>query len=383
MNTLNRLLSSIDFTKDQQNGIAMMLIEKQCFRDDDRFNKLSLTRQDIDYLLHFEFDISITDLMQLLVDLTQKYMLGTFDVTSTNNNRYEEMEYQQLDLPRRMMVDLIGFNQEVNWSKELGPIEHVYVHGATELSLRARIKHMIKNIKLFGGDKINIYYGTNPRGVFPFESSIVPILYENLSKVNDNIKILDIERAIKELNTKKINWTTKPDGVTQSINTVMKYCGDITWPKFHINPDYNPEYYDLNSSLEGIESVAGKWPTSMELFEHILKLECEFQDFDFSGLNIIPDLGRGYVKDGKYYIANTVILLKEFSLRYNIKSKIMVVTDNSVSFAAARQKYETHKAFQDKMDSYVVYDSVDDSRTNFDLICQQVAKTFYSINTSM
>lgn len=418
---ISTLLSLLGFSENQQYGIASILLHKKCFNPDfskfifdeknkekqlkhmedsklvfDQVNNVS-TLVELDdplKLLDFNFDLNLKQLLTFLVDITQLHLLGQFDVTSTGNNRYEEMEYLSSDHSETKIIECLGLTGEKNWTSE-NTIKHVFVHGGTENALRARLDHAFKNIQKFGDDdKVYIYYATNPRGIFPFESSILGILTHHFISQNQCLDKRDfgqviqtIDNALKELNQMKVNWTTKPDGVTKSIDVIMRhmrreYSDYIVWPKFPVHKRFHPEYYNETSILEGRESIFEKWPTAIDLVECIVDEKCQLYGIHPTRIKIVPHLVKGVVKDGKYFIANTVSTVISFRDEYKDKlsSELMaVVTDNSVSFAADRQNYETIKAFGKDIPYILIHDAVLKDKVNFELVCQQVAKTLYSM----
>lgn len=430
--SLGHILASLGFSQKQQRGIVALLIRSFCFSDNyDGFiwdeNSLRREKQESDVqtvkrilsehssifkpwqaikkpsdqeiidILNHSLPMNDKALLQFLVTLTQLRLLGRYSEQGLHNHS-EIQEYRAVEKEEDDdIVRSLELDQEAVWPEGPNKITNVFLHAATGIAIRARLIHLFRNLQQHSGEKVYIYYATNPRGVFPFESSLAWILAKRILSANPHLHLLGIsfskmeaviQLALKNLTDKKINWTTIPDGISQSVQSILQYLhetfnGEILWPTVQ-ESDYEPIYNEC-ARLEGREEFRLYWPTGIELLQHLINILSKDYGLDPKSLIIVPHLVSGTINAaGKYCPATTSVLLKDFIQKYgnefSQETIFAVVTDNSATSNAMRQDFETRLVFEGKLKYVLLHDAFD--RKNFSPFqaYPSIAKLLYALN---
>lgn len=420
MARLTEILTTLEFTKQQQVGITQTLVYAGCFGGKftakekqqghlknvqdfeykipvgwSSFSGEQLSSDDsrINEILSRNFQIEPQALFQWLVSVTQLTMLGNADSKLQTHNQLENQEFSKASQWHTTVLNALGLTGEANWDEKNGNISEVLFNGNTQKSAAARLEHLQKNLKQFSAKKVKIYYLTNPRGLFNFEDSTAKIL-TNWFKIANNITLEKVDSLLVAINAvlskekdngwNGLSWINNLSQLKKEILTQVQNSLDdasIKWPKA---PDgaYDP-IYDEVAKLDGNrDSFKDSWPTAIHMLQYLIDKYAPDYQLDAKQFEIVPVLVKGRVgPNGKYSVANTFDTLKAFKERYQatVESTLAVVADNSVTSSAQRQAYLTSSLLNGNIPFQVIHDAAKPEQINFEFVLKQLTKTLYGM----
>jgi len=405
MTTLNYVLKKLDFSESARVGIVQALIYSSSLaelseKDENHrhFQKASFLQELIpsewraisvedvfndpsiaEIILNHEFETEPSHLFDFLIGITQIRMLGEMDFAKGGHNRSELNEYEVAAKHAMEIIANLGMFIESRWNENSGKISSALVHGMTEKGVRARLEHLLRALDQHGDESIDLYYLTNPRGLFNFEDSTSIILSQWFSTAL-GVEVDAVYASIREtLKASQHSWLKNLPLLKEEIVNNLRILlqrGDIEWPE---TVDYICDsIFDEAAKLEKRESM-GNWPNATHMVKELVS---QIYPEDLARrINVIPVNVMGHVdKSGRFCIANTIDTLEAFRDRFsdNLKGTLAVVTDNSVSHGAIRQKYLTDRILND-IPHQTIFDSVDQSAVNIKTAFEQLAKTLYAM----
>lgn len=198
-------------------------------------------------------------------------------------------------------------------------IKHVVIHGCIDRYAKARIEF----IKQFQG---NIYYLTNPRGLFNDEESLSKLIATFFKLPENENDIQQVLNKHKNGNDQK-NWK---QNLSELKNEILLAIGQKSWCEAKEGWYYHGrELYDLQAKNEGRESLQD-WPVAMDMVDYYLTQHINGEKRQ--RITLIPVLAIG--KNGR--IANTEDSVlawheqydKKIATHQNEKIPVVFVSDN-------------------------------------------------------
>lgn len=243
------------------------------------------------------FSDAATGIDWLVQSLNTHYLLSDFHKTlfPPKNGSIRYSLFGSSKSLEKKGFKALGLFQESPWPirDEVG---HVILLGEMEEVIRSRVKFM----RDFRG---NLYYLSNPRGLFNHEGSLASILAEwfELEGAEEVIQAV-LNQHIDSQKTNK-NWIGDLSGLKDLILKALckEYSlTDLAWPQGKGHYYYEAlsskiegreNLYETAAKIEGRESLAG-WPTSIDMLNLYLKAERE-SGGRFQKVNLVPVLAVG------------------------------------------------------------------------------------------
>lgn len=391
MVTLQEMLSFIGFsTIRQQKSFVILLAYRDCFSkpnidnaklekksqrvvrlensllalSDAERNKLNLkdnygehkdniiNDDEVDSLLKIQFS-SLRKAFEWCLNITQAYFLReSFDLeglgetkesTGVNVSRYNpkdeisvdtlEHKYDRYSKEYQLYqcVKSLGLIDEIP-IPDITNINHYIIHACVEKFAKERIlflesvfANLEKNPSL---GFVNIYYPTNPRGLFNDEEALAPLLAEQFNMPEKQNLIQNVLTRHKDSKDSK-SWTRDLSGLKKEI---LAAVGVEIWPEFPESFYYdknNRIAYDTRAQSEGRESLKD-WPTATDMVRYHLRCFSVKYPNAFKKIQLIEIIGSG--KNGK--IANTEDLtqawIDQIGKNITTPENVVFISDNTM-----------------------------------------------------
>lgn len=325
-------------TWQQQSAIIQLLYYRGCFPEQETKEEFILNGSASKYA-DMPFD-SLENGVSWLCDITQKkFLRATFQKEGigrekdpvVNLERWkvidDELNLFQRDAKDVELLSIFRALELVDAVEATLPhpstLDHVVIHGGLEKFAKERVGFLKSyGLKDFSG---NLYYMTNPRGLFNDEPSLAAILATWFGDTNLKPMIQTVLDKHKDPKASNKNWLKDLVGLKQEI---LAATGKIEWPTGKGWYYKNPEPFDKAATAESRQSLAG-WPTAMDMIEHLveqIKLEVPGH---FTHISLIP-----IYSSRPNRVANTEDNIEDFYINhaqhFPANSYVVFISNNSL-----------------------------------------------------
>lgn len=382
--TLREVFSSLNFNEASQHvAFVKLLAYRNCFEIEGQENRLISEEEAVPFL-EKEFD-TLEDGVKWLKDVTQKkWLRATFQKEGIgkaidptfNLERWSILEQSVSSAEEEEFLNIfkvLNVIDAVEWPKLT--IEHVVIHGGLENIAKERISFLDS----FSG---NLYYMTNPRGLFNNEASLADILAEKWFEKSE------LKEAIqtvlnKNMDTRSSNkhWLKDLSGLKKDI---LSAIGEEQWPLDKGWYYKNPLPFNQAAEAESRESLAG-WPTAMDLVEYLFEQEKLKKPGAFEYVNLIPIYS---VRSGR--VANTEDNIEDFynsfAKDFPVNTPIVFVSNNSLGLHYILFQDIIAKEVLKRLDAkplQIITVGPAANKVNLSAVTDVFAKIFYTLGNAL